>query len=87
VLINLGLSFFNLLPVPPLDGSNIIMGLLPPRRVGGYLRFVQYAPRVLFGLLLAEWAFHIRLFSAIMDPLWTPYMTFWQFIIFGGKVI
>lgn len=31
VIINLSLGFFNLLPVPPLDGSKILMGVLPPK--------------------------------------------------------
>ena len=31
VLVNLLLAFFNLIPVPPLDGGNVLMGLLPPR--------------------------------------------------------
>ena len=30
VMINIGLGIFNLLPVPPLDGSKILRGLLPP---------------------------------------------------------
>lgn len=31
VLINLVLGMFNLLPIPPLDGSRILLGLLPAR--------------------------------------------------------
>ncbi|SFL15435.1 site-2 protease family protein [Halanaerobium salsuginis] len=31
VIINLSLGFFNLIPVPPLDGSKILMGILPPK--------------------------------------------------------
>lgn len=31
VTINIGLAVFNLLPIPPLDGSNIILPFLPPR--------------------------------------------------------
>ena len=31
VEINLLLAFFNLIPVPPLDGGNVMLGLLPPR--------------------------------------------------------
>ena len=31
IIINLSLAFFNLLPVPPLDGSKILMGILPPK--------------------------------------------------------
>ncbi|MBN2693902.1 site-2 protease family protein [bacterium] len=29
IMINIGLAFFNLLPIPPLDGSKILMWLLP----------------------------------------------------------
>jgi len=87
VMINLGLSFFNLLPIPPLDGSHILLGLLPADKVGPYLRFIQHAPKVLFGLLIAEWVLHIPLFSAIITPIWIPYFNFWQFIIFGGRIM
>lgn len=31
VLMNLGLGVFNLIPIPPLDGSKVLAGLLPPR--------------------------------------------------------
>ena len=31
VLLNLVLAFFNLIPIPPLDGSKILFSLLPPR--------------------------------------------------------
>jgi Zn-dependent protease len=52
VLINLGLAFFNLLPVPPLDGSRITASLLPPDMVHTYLRMEPYAPVVLLLLIL-----------------------------------
>ena len=87
IIINLGLSFFNLIPVPPLDGSNILMGFLPSEKIGSYLKFIQHAPKILLGLLLAEWVFHIPVFSTLINPLWVPYFNFWQFIIFGGKVM
>jgi Zn-dependent protease len=87
ILINLGLSFFNLIPIPPLDGSNILMGLLPTEKIGSYLKFIRHAPKILLGLLLAEWVFHLPVFSTIINPFWIPYMNFWQFIILGGKVI
>lgn len=87
IIINLGISFFNLIPVPPLDGSHILMGLLPSDKVGSYLRVVQHAPKVLLGLIVVEWVFHIPLFSSIIYPLWIPYLKFWQFIIFGGGVL
>ncbi len=87
IIINIGLSFFNLLPIPPLDGSHILLGLLPAEKVGSYLKFIQHAPKILFGLLLAEWVLHIPAFSMLINPLWNPYFNFWQLIIFGGKVM
>jgi Zn-dependent protease len=81
-LINIGLSFFNLLPIPPLDGSNIVLGLLPQHRLDGYIRVMQHAPTVLFALLTLEWMTHIRLFSAIINPLWNPYYNFWTALLF-----
>ncbi|MBD3391074.1 MAG: site-2 protease family protein [Chitinivibrionales bacterium] len=87
VIINLGLSFFNLIPIPPLDGSKILMGLLPPTRVVSYLNVVQHAPKVFLILILAEWGLRVPVFSMVINPLWKPYFTFWQFIIFGGRVM
>jgi len=31
VMVNVGLAVFNLLPIPPLDGFNVIVGFLPPK--------------------------------------------------------
>ncbi len=39
VQINVGLGLFNLLPVPPLDGSRVLAGLLPPSLAYTYLRY------------------------------------------------
>ena len=41
-LINLGLGFFNLIPIPPLDGSNILAGLLPTRAAMRYMSLGRY---------------------------------------------
>lgn len=42
VLINLNLAFFNLLPVPPLDGSNILRAFLPPRAAWSFGRWSRW---------------------------------------------
>ena len=85
-LINIGLSFFNLLPIPPLDGSNILMGFIPNNKIPGYLNLMRRVPMIFLVCIFVEWAFHIPLISWILGPLFGPYYSFWQLIIFGGKV-
>jgi Zn-dependent protease len=42
VYFNLGLAVFNLLPIPPLDGSRILAGLLPKGLDRGYLKLEPF---------------------------------------------
>ena len=86
-MLNLGLSFFNLIPVPPLDGSNIVLGLLPPAKVPTYFKYIQHVPKILLGMLLVEWVFKIPVFSRVFDPVFTPYFDFWQWVVFGHRMI
>jgi len=53
VLINIGLGVFNLLPVPPLDGSNILAGILPPNLAQAFLRHSTYGFIILIVLLIS----------------------------------
>ena len=62
VVINLLLAFFNLIPVPPLDGGNVALGLLPPRLAAQYAQVRQFGFIILYALLLTGVA------SAIIMP-------------------
>jgi Zn-dependent protease len=48
---NCVLAIFNLIPIPPLDGSNVVYGLLPPRQRYSWRTFQQYGPILLLLLL------------------------------------
>jgi Zn-dependent protease len=52
VRINLLLAFFNLIPVPPLDGGNVMLGLLPPGLAAAYSQLRQYGFIILYVLML-----------------------------------
>ncbi|KJS82717.1 MAG: peptidase [Peptococcaceae bacterium BICA1-8] len=52
VMINIYLAAFNLLPVPPLDGSKILAGLLPKSQVNLLFSLEGYGPLILMLLII-----------------------------------
>lgn len=51
VLINLVLGLFNLLPVPPLDGGRIMVGILPTQLARKYAKLEKYGLLIVIALL------------------------------------
>ena len=51
ILLNLILGVFNLIPIPPLDGFNIAVGVLPRRQAAAMARLQQYGPLLLLLLV------------------------------------
>jgi len=49
--INIILAAFNLIPIPPLDGSKILMGFLPARMHDAFARMEPYGFFIIIGLL------------------------------------
>jgi Zn-dependent protease len=52
LLVNIFLALFNLLPVPPFDGSHIVEGLLPRRAAAAYERLRPFGFPLMFLLLI-----------------------------------
>lgn len=49
---NVALIFFNLLPIPPLDGSHVFYHMLPPKLGASYRQLYPYGMLILWGLVL-----------------------------------
>lgn len=62
------LFVFNLIPIPPLDGSKILFPFLP-RVLNGFVDFMnQYGPMILFGLIIVSFVTNLPIFSVLLAP-------------------
>ena len=52
---NVLLAIFNMLPIPPLDGSGVLEGVLPARWSGAFDMVRPYGFLVLYGLMFSGW--------------------------------
>lgn len=52
IIINVGLGLFNLIPIPPLDGSKIIGAILPENSYHQYMKYQKYGMFFIIGLLV-----------------------------------
>lgn len=66
VHMNLGLALFNLIPIPPLDGSKILACLLPPRLAMRYVQIERYSGQIM--LIIAVLSVS-RVLSILLEPL------------------
>jgi len=52
VMINLVLMVLNMLPVPPLDGSRVVVGFLSPKNAAKYLQLERHSMLIMIGLVV-----------------------------------
>ena len=80
IILNIGLGLFNLLPIPPLDGSHVLENLLPLPVAERFMKTRRYAPIVLLGVLFLDNFTHLNIFGRLFSY---PIIKISQ--LFGGE--
>jgi len=68
ILVNIFLGLFNLLPIPPFDGSHIVGGLLPERMRAGWEKLQGIGMALLIGLIAVSWVFGTAWLGQVLMP-------------------
>lgn len=82
LIINLVLAFFNLIPIPPLDGSKILMGILPPQYEEPLMQLERFGPFLLLGIIFIGRALHIPILWGILSP----FVSFFSYLFAGADL-
>jgi len=69
MVFNIGLGLFNLIPLPPLDGSNILICMLPNSLAAKYSRVRYYSGYIFIGLILLQ---YVPVLDFIPDLVFAP---------------
>jgi len=68
ILINCILAFFNLIPIPPLDGSKILYGLMPRGQEYVIHQLESYGPIILIAIIASGFFFKFSIIWVLLGP-------------------
>ena len=77
--INISLAVFNMIPIPPLDGSQIFSGIMIRKNPQLVMQLQMYGPQILMGLILFGMFTGISIIWAFMSP----FVNFFMFVFAG----
>lgn len=80
IMLNIGLGVFNLIPIPPLDGSKIFLSLLPRRIYYEIMRYEQ------FGFIVLIIALYLGVLDPVLDFLTSGLSTVLFYCAGGGLI-
>jgi Zn-dependent protease len=80
MIINLVLACFNLIPIPPLDGSKVLMRFLPPRYELYMLQLQGMGMFLLIGIIMIGNVMGVPILGMIIHP----FVSFFSFLFAGN---
>ena len=82
--LNVGLALFNLIPLPPLDGSNILVTFLRPNAAAKYLQLRLYTRYIFLGIIALSFLSGYSYLAGLLDSIiWMPFLWLRDLIITG----
>ena len=83
IFINILLAAFNLIPVAPLDGFKVVLGLLPRNLAMEWNKLERWGPLILLVLIISGF---ILPTGSLLVPIMRPLVNALAFIIIGGQI-
>ena len=82
IFYNLILAIFNLIPLYPLDGSKILIGILPREAAYKYSKWEPAGPAILLSIIMIDWITGLNLLWGFLAPIADMLV----FILLGQKL-
>ena len=67
-IVNLYLAFFNLIPIPPLDGAGVVSAILPTKYAKSYESLGRYGTMLVLGLIVLGSFANISIIGIVIQP-------------------
>ena len=80
IVINIGLGIFNLIPIPPLDGSKVLAVMLPPSHMQTFFFLERYGMFIILILVFTN------VIPIIMNPIFMFMLNFFVTIVGGVPI-